>query len=161
MVKENQKKEEKQKKSDFKAFLKKRAPIYLGIIALLLVFVVPELTKHNLQSSFPNNLNDSEKKALDILMSYKGPNNKGLSVVDAISNKIAEEYPNEKIYDNKKTKIDFIVSNVQLNDFQISLNFTSYKGEMNYSWNVDTETLKIKANNSESKHIIDLVDYYD
>jgi hypothetical protein len=161
MIKENQKKEEKQKKSDFKAFLKKRAPIYLGIIALLLVFVVPELTKHNLQSSFPNNLEDSEKKALDILMSYKGPNNKGLSVVDAISNKITDEYPNEKIYDNKKTKINFIISNVQLNEFQISLNFTSYKGEMNYSWNVDTETLKIKANNSESKYIIDLVDYYD
>jgi len=161
MVKEKQKKEEKQKKSDFKAFLKKRAPIYLGIIALLLVFVVPELTKHNLQNSFPTNLNDNEKKALDILMTYKGPNEKGLSVFDAISNKIAEEYPNEKIYDNKKTKIDFRVSKIQLNDFQISLNFTSYKGEMNYSWNVDTETLKIKANNSESKHIIDLVDYYD
>jgi hypothetical protein len=161
MVKENKKKEEKPKKSDFKAFLKKRAPIYLGIIALLIIFVVPELTKHNLQSSFPDELNDREKKALDILMSYKGPNEKGLSVMDAISNKIDEEYPNEKIYDNKKTKIDFIVSNLNSTNFQISLNFISYKGEMNYSWNVDIETLEIKANNPESKHIIDLVDFYD
>lgn len=161
MVKEDKRKEEKPKKSDFKAFLKKRAPIYLGIMALLIIFVVPELTKHNLQNSFPDKLNDNEKKALDILMSYKGSNEKGLSVMNAISNKINEEYPNEKIYDNKKTKIEFIVSNIKSNNFQISLNFISYKGEMNYSWNVDVETLEIKANNPESKHIIDLVDFYD
>ena len=161
MVRENRKREEKPKKSDFKAFLKKRAPIYLGIIALLIIFVVPELTKHNLQNSFPDKLNDNEKKAFDILMSYKGPNEKGLSVIDAISNKIDEEYPNEKIYDNKKTKINFLVSNIKSNEFQISLNFISYKGEMNYSWNIDVETSEIKANNPESKYIIDLVDYYD
>ena len=47
MVKDKKKKEieKKPKKSDFKTFLKKRAPVYLGIIALFVVFVIPEFTK--------------------------------------------------------------------------------------------------------------------
>ena len=53
MARDKKKKEDKPKKSDFKAFLKKRAPIYLGIIALFVVFVIPEFTKGDLESSLP------------------------------------------------------------------------------------------------------------
>ena len=52
--KKKRKEEEKpKKKSDFKAFLKKRAPIYLGLIAMFIVFVIPEFNKGDLESSFP------------------------------------------------------------------------------------------------------------
>ena len=85
MNKDNKKKEEKSKKSDFKAFLKKRAPIYLGIIAILVIFVIPELTKNDLQSSFPDNLTDEQKQIVEILMSYNGPNEKGLTIMNAIT----------------------------------------------------------------------------
>jgi hypothetical protein len=159
-------KDEKPKGSEFKKFLKKRAPIYLGIIALVIAFVVPELTKSNLENSFPNDLTGDEKHALDTLMSYKGPNEKGLSVIDAIKNKISEEYPNEKIYDNKKTKVSLSVSPITEEgsadkEFQVILDFQSYKGELNYDWSVNAETGDIKGNNPEAKHIIDLVDFYD
>jgi len=53
MGKESKKKEDKPKKNDFKAFLKKRAPIYLALIAMLVVFVIPEYTKGTLEKSFP------------------------------------------------------------------------------------------------------------
>ena len=43
-------------------------------------------------------------------MSYNGPNEKGLTVMNSITEQIAKEYPNEKIYDNKKTKVDLVVS---------------------------------------------------
>ena len=45
MTRETKKKDEKSRESEFKKFVKKRAPIYLGVIALLIVFVVPELTR--------------------------------------------------------------------------------------------------------------------
>ena len=45
MDKDRKKNEEKPKKNDFKAFLRKRAPIYLGLIAMFVVFVIPEFTK--------------------------------------------------------------------------------------------------------------------
>lgn len=167
MTRDSKKKDERPKESEFKKFVKKRAPIYLGVIALVVVFVVPELTKSNLENSFPDNLTEDEKQALDTLMSYSGPNEKGLSVKDAIKNKISEEYPNEKIYDNKKTKVSLSVSPIAgegmsvEKEFQIVLDFQSYKGELNYDWSVNMETGEIKGSNQEAKHIIDLVDFYD
>jgi hypothetical protein len=160
MGKDRKEKEEKPKKSDFKAFLRKRAPIYLGIIGLFILFVVPDLMKGDLESSFPE-LSSEEQQVVDILMGYDGPNESGLTVMDAISMKISEEYPNEKIYDNKKTKIELTVSNIDSEEYQIILNFESHKGEMNYNWNVDMDSGKITSNNQESKYIIDLVDFYD
>ena len=160
MGKDKKKKEAKPKKSDFKAFLKKRAPVYLGLIALFVVFVIPELTKGDLESCFPE-LSVDEQQVVDVLMGYNGPNESGLTVMDAISMKISEEYPDERIYDNKKTTCDLTVSNVDSSNSKIVLNFQSHKGEINYDWNVNILSGKITANNPASKYIIDLVDYYD
>ena len=164
MDKDTKKKEEKPKKSDFKVFLKKRAPIYLGIIGIFVIFVVPELTKGDLQSSFPDNLTDDQKKIVEILMSYNGSNEKGLTVMNAIIERIATEYPNEKIYDNKKTKVDLVVSSTDEsteNIYEVILIFESYKGKIEYVWNVNLDTKKIEAKNSDAKHVIDIVNYYD
>jgi len=160
MGKDKKEKEEKPKKNDFKAFLRKRAPIYLGIMGLFILFVVPDLMKGDLESSFPE-LTSEEQQVMDILMKYDGPNDSGLTVMDAISMKISEEYPDEKIYDNKKTKVEVTVSNIDSEEYQVVLDFKSHKGEMNYNWNVDMGSEKITSNNQESKYIIDLVDFYD
>ncbi len=160
MGKDRKEKEEKPKKSDFKAFLRKRAPIYLGLIGLFIIFIVPDLTKGDLESSLPG-LTSDEQQVVDVLMGYNGPNESGLTVMDAISMKISEEYPDERIFDNKKTKVGLTVSNIDSEVYQVILNFESHKGEMNYDWNVDTSSEKIISNNPESKHIIELVDFYD
>jgi hypothetical protein len=160
MGKDRKEKEEKPKKNDFKAFLRKRAPIYLGIMGLFMLFVVPDLMKGDLESIFPE-LSSEEQQVIDIIMKYDGPNDSGLTVMDAISMKISEEYPDEKIYDNKKTKVELTVSNIDSEEYQVVLNFKSHKGEMNYDWNIDMSSEKITSNNQESKYIIDLVDFYD
>ncbi|MCH9041210.1 MAG: hypothetical protein QQN57_04525 [Nitrosopumilus sp.] len=160
MGKDRKEKEKKPKKSDFKAFLRKRAPIYLGIMGLFILFVVPDLMKGDLESSFPE-LSSEEQQVVDILMGYNGPNESGLTVMDAISMKISEKYPDEKIYDNKKTNVELIVLSVGSEEYQVVLNFESHKGEMSYDWNVDMTSGKITSNNQESKYIINLVDFYD
>ncbi len=160
MDKDRKEKEKKPKKNDFKAFLRKRAPIYLGIMGLFMLFVVPDLMKSDLESTFPE-FTSEEQQVIDIIMKYDGPNDSGLTVMDAISMKISEEYPKEKIYDNKKTKVELTVSNIDSEEYQVVLNFKSHKGEMNYDWNVDMSSEKIISNNQESKYIIDLVDFYD
>jgi len=164
MDKDNKKKEEKPKKSDFKTFLKNRAPIYLGIIAIFVIFVIPELTKGDLQSSFPDNLTDKQKQIVEILMSYNGPNEKGLTVINAIIEQITTAYPDEKIYDDKRTKVDLVVSSADEsteNIYRVILTFESYKGKTEYVWNVNQDTKEIEAKNSNAKHIIDIVNYYD
>ena len=160
MGKESKKKEDKPKKNDFKSFLKKRAPIYLALIAMFVVFVVPEYTKGTLEKSLPE-LSDENQKVVDILMKYDGPNDSGLTVKEALENKIDEEYPDEKIFDHRKTTVDLIVTNVNSEEYQVIFNFKSHKGEINYDWNVNVVSEKISSSNSESKYIIDLVNYYD
>jgi hypothetical protein len=161
MVKDTKKKEEKPKESEFKKFLIKRAPIYLAVIAIVIIFIVPDLTKGNLQSSFPESLTEEEKLVVGSLMAYDGPNEEGLSIMDAISNEIGEEYPNEKIFDNKKTKVNVVVSNVENENYQVVFDFESYKGDFHYNWNMDMQTGDVTGNDEESKYIISLVDFYD
>ena len=161
MVKKSKKKEEKPKESQLKKFLIKRAPIYLATIAIVIIFIVPELTKGDLQSSFPETLTEEEKLVVDTLMAYDGPNEEGFSIMDAISNEISEEYPNEKIFDNKKTKVNVVVSNVENENYQVVFDFESYKGDFHYNWNMDMQTGDVTGNDEESKYIINLVDFYD
>ena len=160
MAKDRKKKEEKPKKSDFKAFLRKRAPIYLGLIGLFVVFVIPELTKGDLESSLPE-LTAEKQQVFDMLMQYNGPNQSGLTVMEAISNKINEEYPDEKIFDNKKTNVELTVTELESEQYQVVLIFESHKGVLNYDWNVNSNSGNITSNNSASKHVIDTVNFYD
>jgi len=160
MGKESKKKEDKPKKNDFKSFLKKRAPIYLALIAMFVVFVIPEYTKGTLEKSFPE-FSAEEQQVIDILMKYDGPNNDGLTVLEALENKIDEEYPDEKIFDHRNTTVDLVITNVDSEEYKVNFDFKSHKGEMNYDWNVNVISEEISSNNSESKYIIDLVNYYD
>ena len=153
MGKDIKKKEAKPKKNDFKSFLKKRAPIYLALIAMLVVFVIPEMTKGTLEKSFPE-FSDEDQQVVDILMKYNGPNDDGLTVMEALENKISEDYPNEKIYDHKKTVVDLTITNVNSEEYRVNFDFKSHKGEMNYDWNVNVESKEITSNNSEGKYII-------
>lgn len=161
MVKNSKKKEEKPKNAPFKNFIKKRAPIYLAVLAIVIIFIVPELTKGDLQSSFPKTLTEEEKIVLNSLMAYNGSNDKGLSIIDAISKEINEKYPNEKIYDNKKTKVNVLISKFDQENYNVVLDFESYKDNFHYSWNINMQTGDVKGNNEESKYIVNLVDFYD
>lgn len=160
MDKENKKKEDKPKKSNFKAFLRKRAPFYLAGIALIVISAYGVLTEKNLEDFFPE-FTSEEERIIGILMKYDGPNESGLTVMQAIENKIKEEYPDEKVFDNKKTKVELNVLKINSDEYQIILNFQSHKGAINYDWNVNANSEKIVSNNPESKYIINLVNFYD
>jgi hypothetical protein len=159
MVKDKKSEEEKPKKSDFKAFLKKRAPIYLAVIAMVAIYVIMPLQEKNFEKSLPE-LSIEEEEILEILMTYDGKNG-GYTVKDAIKDQISEEYPDEKIFDNKKTSVELTVSNINLEEYQIIFNFKSHKGEINYDWNVNSSSGEISSNNSESKYLINKVNFYD
>lgn len=161
MGKDSIKKNGKPKKSQFKQFIKKRAPIYLAVIAIVIIFIVPELTKGNLQNSFPKDLSEEELSVLETLMAYDGPNEEGLSMMDAISKEISEEYPNEKIYDNKKTQVNVVVSKLEEENYQVIFDFESYKNDFHYNWNINMQTGDVLGNDEDSKYIIDLVNFYD
>ena len=122
--------------------------------------MIPEFTQGDLESSLPE-LSADEQQVVDILLQYNGPNQSGLTVMEAISNKISEEYPDEKIFDNKKTNVELTVTELELEQYQVVLVFESHKGVLDYDWNVNSNTGNITSNNPASKHIINTVDFYD
>ena len=161
MARDSKKKEEKPKESPFKKFLKKRAPVYLAVIAILIIFVIPQITKSDLQDKFPQDLSEENQLVLDSLMSYSGPDKKGYTLINAISDQISEEYPNENIYDNKKTKVDVSILKLKDQNYQVLFNFDSYKGNIQYDWSINTQTGIVKGNDESSQNIKNVVDFYD
>ena len=160
MVKKDKKEEEKPKKNNLKAFLKKRAPLYLAGIALIVISANGVLTEKHLDN-FLIDLSEEEQIVVDILMQYNGPNESGLNVKDAIENKINEEYPDKKIFDDRNTRVELDITKINFEEYQIILNFKGDKGEIVYDWNVNIDSKEIESNNPESKYIINIVDFYD
>ena len=146
--------------NSFSAFLKKRAPIYLGLIGLFAIFVVPVLTEKNLENSLPS-FDGMDQQAVDLLKSYKGENERGMTLLDVLSDQIASKHTDENIYENEGTQIELFVSNENQPICKISLHFESYKEKMEYVWNVNIDSGEVKAVSSDAKHVSDIVDYYD
>lgn len=159
MAKDKKKDEvEKPKKSGLQAFLKKRAPFYLAAIALIVISAQSVLSEKNFENSLPK-LSDEEQIVVDTLLNYNAGVESKMTVREVIKNQIDEEYPDEKIYEHKKTVLDLSVTNVGSDEYNVILNFESYKGGMNFDWNVNVESQEITSNNPESKHIIDVVTF--
>ena len=82
-------------------------------------------------------------------------------VKNGIEDKIKDEYPDEKIFDNRNTRVELDVTEINLEEYQVILNFKGHKGEIIFDWNVNIDSKKIESNNPISKNIINLVDFYD
>ena len=146
--------------NSFSSFLKKRAPIYLGLIGLFFLFAYPALTEKTLENSLPS-FDGEQQQAVDLLKSYKGENERGMTVIQVISDNLADKYTDENIYENEKTKIELFVSDENYPIYKISLNVDSYKGKLEYIWNVNMDSKEIQAVSSDAKQILDIVNYYD
>jgi len=154
----------KQKESTLK-FLKKRAPIYGVIIAVTIIFLVPELTQSDLQSILTDDATGNEKLAIDMIKSYDGPNQKGLQLIDALSIQINDEYSDKKIFNHKDTVANIFAIDVAgtlgQGAYEVHFTFDTYKENQEYVWSINIDTGEIKAINPEAKRVLDLVDYYD
>ena len=158
----------------FVAFLKKRAPIYLGLIGLFFIFAYPALTEKDLNSILDDSFEGNERIAIDMVKFYSGPNNSGITIIEVIEEKINDKYSDQKIFDNKNTNAEFIVESVPSfleasNDFTHQVVFlfnaenklTSLEGSLTYSWFVNVETGQISPIDADSKNIQQTVDYFD
>jgi len=163
--KSNRENEKQKKESELVKFLKKRSFIYIGLISVFLIFVIPDLLEGNLESRLSDDSTGDEKIAIDLLKSYNGSNEKGLSVIDALSNQIDDSYPNEKIFGKSDTKMDLYAigptENSENEIYEVHFYFETYKEKLDYVWNVNIATGEIEYVNSGAKKIKEIVDYYD
>ena len=153
----------------FGAFLKKRAPIYLGLIGLFFLFVYPAMTEKNLDSFLDKSFEGEEKIAFDMVMLYAGENGTGLTIKEVIEEKIKEKFNDQKIFDDEDTRLDIFVEKYELKNLEIfthEVEFSFYpKGnsdfDFNYTWLVNIETGELTWSNTNSKNVVQLVEYAD
>ena len=164
LVKKNSESKKPQEPKSFAAFLKKRAPIYLGLLGLFFVFAYPAITEKNLESLLEDDsFEGNERLALEMVKYYKGSDGGGISVLDVIEEKINDKHEGQKIFDDEKTWADFTVEEVHSDRvYKVMFVFNAENNEpLQYEWHVNLENGDIDPRNTASKIIIQRVDYYD
>ena len=161
------KKPDEIKKSDnpksFSSFLKKRAPIYLGIIGLFMIFAYPALTEKNLESLLADDsFEGGEKIAVEMVKFYKGTNDTGMTILQVIEEKINDKYSDQKIFDDKDTWAEFTAEVTDTKNYEVVFVFNvENKQSMKYEWHVNIENENIDPRDTPSRIILQIVDSYD
>ena len=161
------KKPDEIKKSDnpkrFSSFLKKRAPIYLGIIGLFMIFAYPALTEKNLESLLADDsFEGKEKIAVEMVKFYKGTNDTGMTILQVIEEKINDRYSDQKIFDDKDTWAEFTAEVTDTKNYEVVFVFNvENKQSMKYEWHVNLESGEISSTDGPSRIILQTVDHYD
>tara|TARA_B110000014_G_scaffold32483_1_gene20467 strand:- start:76 stop:585 length:510 start_codon:yes stop_codon:yes gene_type:complete len=153
----------------FSAFLKKRAPIYLGLIGLFLLFVYPAMTEKNLDSILDDSGVGDYRIAVDMIKFYSGPNDSGIKIIEVIEEKINEKHEGQKIFDDENTYATFFVEPIppflEANDeftHQVIFRFDAEDNQqLVYNWFVNIENGEISPIDDDTKNIQQIVDYSD
>ena len=147
----------------FTAFLKKRAPIYLGLIGIFFLFAYPALNEKNLESHIPTNLSEDQQAMVDSILSYNGLNNSGMTIMNVLEEEISTKYVDEKIFDTEITllKLEFQKLSDSDSSHEVTFLFMINEDILTYTWIVNMNSDEILSGNQEAKRILDIVNYYD
>jgi len=162
LVKKDHDYKKPQNPKSFGAFLKKRAPIYLGLIGLFLIFAYPALTEKDLNSILDDSFEGDERITVDMVRFYSGPNNSGITILEVIEERINEKYEGQKIFDDEETWAEFIVKKVNEKVYEVVFVFNTENNQsMRYEWHANVATGEIVPRDTPTKTIQQIVDYSD
>ena len=147
----------------FTAFLKKRAPIYLGLIGIFFLFAYPALIEKNLESHIPTDLSEDQQAIVDSILSYNGLNNSGMTIMNVLEEEISTKFVNEKIFDTEITLLRLEFQKLSDSNYSHDVTFLFMINEdiLTYTWIVNMNSDEILSGNQEAKRILDIVNYYD
>jgi len=155
------------KESDLKKFLNKRSFIYLSAAVFFVVFIVPDMiAPSDLEKKLVENLESDEQNiAWSIVKSYRGPDDSGNNLFDAIITQRENAYPTEKILKHNDTMLEVSVLDMQeqkgASFYEVHFTFQTYNAVQEYIWDVNIETEKIIPLNDRAKKMMDIVELYD
>jgi len=155
------------KESDLKKFLNKRSFIYLMCAVFFVVFIVPDMiAPSDLEKKLVENLESDEQNiAWSIVKSYRGSDDSGNNLFDAIITQRENAYPTEKILKHNDTMLEVSVLDMQeqkgASFYDVHFTFQTYNAVQEYIWNVNIETEEIIPLNDGAKKMMDIVEFYD
>jgi len=155
------------KESELKKFLNKRSFIYLSAAVFFVVFIVPDMiAPSDLEKKLVENLESDEQNiAWSIVKSYRGSDDSGNNLFDAIITQRENAYPTEKILKHNDTMLEVSVLDMQeqkgASFYDVHFTFQTYNAVQEYIWNVNIETEEIIPLNDGAKKMMDIVEFYD
>ena len=155
------------KESDLKKFLKKRSFLYLMCAVVFVVFFVPDMiAPSDMEKKLVENLESDEQNiAWSIVKSYRGSDDSGNNLFDAIITQRENAYPTEKILKHNDTMLEVSVLDMQeqkgASFYDVHFTFQTYNAVQEYIWNVNIETEEIIPLNDGAKKMMDIVEFYD
>ena len=173
MAKERRDKSEDDKKikkeSDLKKFLKKRSFLYLMCAVVFVVFFVPDMiAPSDLENKLVENLVDERgDKAWNIVKSYRGPDDSGYNLFEAIITQTENAYPNEQILKHNDTVLEVSAGPAGSPQniyeyYMVTFIFQTYDDHREYVWMVDMKDQTIlTALNDDTQRMMDIVELYD
>ena len=171
MVEERKDKREEdnkiKKESALKKFLKKRSFIYLMAAVFFVVFIVPDMiAPSDLEKKLVENLESDEQNiAWNIVKSYRGSDDSGNNLFDAIITQRENAYPTEKILKHNDTMLEVSVLDMREQKgaafYEVHFTFQTYNAMQKYIWNVNIETEEIIPLNDGARKMMNIVEFYD
>jgi hypothetical protein len=171
MVEERKDKREEdnkiKKESDLIKFLKKRSFIYLMAAVFFVVFFVPDMiAPSDLEKKLVENLESDEQNiAWNIVKSYRGSDDSGNNLFDAVITQRENAYPTEKILKHNDTMLEVSVLDMREQKgaafYEVHFTFQTYNAMQEYIWNVNIETEEIIPISDGARKMMNIVDFYD
>jgi len=156
------------KESDLKKFLNKRSFIYLSAAVFFVVFIVPDMiAPSDLENNLVENLETDEQNiAWSIVKSYRGPDDSGYNLFEAIITTNENRYPTEQIQKHNDTVLEVSAYPAGsppyvLEYYMVTFTFQTYDAYREYVWLVHMETQEITPSSADAKKMMDLVELYD
>jgi len=155
------------KESDLKKFLKKRSFLYLMCAVVFVVFFVPDMiAPSDLEKKLVENLESDEQNiAWSIVKSYRGSDDSGNNLFDAIITQRENAYPTEKILKHNDTMLtvsaEEAARSVGHAFYEVNFTFKTYNAMENYIWNVNIDTEEIIPISDGARKMMNIVDFYD
>ena len=140
---------------------------------VFVVFFVPDMiAPSDLENKLVENLVDERgDKAWNIVKSYRGPDDSGYNLFEAIITQTENAYPNEQILKHNDTVLEVsayvireygetLTPNVE-EFYEVNFTFQTYDTHREYLWMVNIETEEIIPLNADAKKMMDIVELYD
>ena len=108
---------------------------------------------------------DEQNTAWNIIKSYKGTDDDGFNLFDAIKTQRENAYPGEQILKHNDTMLTVSVEEAARSAgsafYEVSFTFKTYNAMENYIWNVNIETEEIIPISDGARKMMNIVDFYD
>ena len=111
-----------------------------------MIFAYPALTEKNLESLLADDsFEGNERIVVEMVKFYKGSNDKGITILQVIEERINDKYPDQKIFDHEETWAEFTVEvNNDKKVYEVVFVFNAENNEsLQYEWHVNIETGEI------------------